>query len=73
MSVHVPQARVVRKGGILVVPPPLTLRQRLAQLEDALGPASRSFLAAVIGLWPLTSVLLLSLALVWLAAMQGSP
>jgi hypothetical protein len=73
MPPYIPQARVVRKGGVVVAPPPVPLRERLAAVEAGLGPRARGFVAAVFGLWPVTAVLLLSLGLMWLAMMQSSP
>ncbi len=60
---YLPQARVVRKGGLAVAPPPVPLRERLASFEASLGPRSHGFLAAVIGLWPITAVIAFALAL----------
>jgi len=54
-------------------PPPVPWRERAAAIEDNLGPRTRNALAAIIGLWPITAVLLLMLGLAWLSAMQGSP
>lgn len=68
-----PQARVVRKGGIAVAPPPIPLRDRFAAMEDNLGPRVRGFVAAVIGLWPVTAVVLLAFGLMWIAMLQSSP
>ncbi len=64
---------MVRKGGIVVARPPVPLRERLAAAEENLGPHARGFLAAVIGLWPITAVMLLGLGLMWVAMLQGSP
>ena len=65
----IPQARVVRKGGQLYAPPPAPPspeRNRFrAQLRDAA--------ALAIGLWPLTTVLLLAVGLLYIAGMNGSP
>jgi hypothetical protein len=72
MSPYLPQARVVRKGGIVVAQPPVPLRERVAALEENLGPRARSFLGAVIGLWPITAVMLLALGLMMVAMLQGS-
>ncbi|KAB2906815.1 MAG: hypothetical protein F9K40_06045 [Kofleriaceae bacterium] len=68
-----PQARVVRKGGIAVAPPPIPLRDRFASMEDNMGPRVRGFVAAVIGLWPVTAVVLLAFGLMWIAMLQSSP
>lgn len=58
-----PRARVVRKGGQLMTPPPEP--SRLAEL-------ARTALAYAIGLWPLTGVVLLAIGLLYLAGMSGS-
>jgi hypothetical protein len=68
-----PQARVVSKRGTAPAPPPVPWRERVAAFEDGLGPRARGALAAFIGLWPITAVVLLMLGLTWLSAMQGSP
>ena len=64
---------MVRKGGVAFAPPPVPWRERMAAIEENLGPRARGFVAAVIGLWPVTAVLLLMVGLAWLSAMQGSP
>jgi hypothetical protein len=56
-----------------VAPPPRPLRERLIAFEDSLGPAARSLLAAVVGLWPVTAVLLLALGLAYLQMMAAAP
>lgn len=71
MSAPLPHARVVRKGGVAVAPPPGPMRERLAALEAGLGPRTRDALAAIIGLWPVTAVLLLALGLMWLSVMNA--
>lgn len=60
---YLPQARVVRKGGLAVAPPPVPLGERLASFEQNLGPRAHDFLAAVIGLWPITAVIAFALGL----------
>jgi len=67
-----PQARVVRKGGIAVAPPPIPLRERFASIEENMGPRVRGFVAAVIGLWPITAVVLLAFGLMWISMLQSS-
>jgi hypothetical protein len=68
-----PQARVVRKGGIAVAPPPIPFRDRVAAIEENMGPRVRGFVAAVVGLWPVTAVLLLSFGLMCIAMLQNAP
>jgi hypothetical protein len=63
-----PQARVVRAAGQLVAPPPAPRGPRGPLAEHA-----RTFLAYAIGLWPLTSIVLLMFGLLYFAGMYGSP
>jgi hypothetical protein len=63
-----PQARVVRAGGQLVTPPP-----RPPEPPTAIARGLRSALEVAVGMWPLTSVLALSMALLYLAARFSSP
>lgn len=60
-----PSARVVRKGGVTVTMPPMPLAQRMAAVEEGLGPRTRAVLTAVVGLWPVTAVVILAFALLW--------
>jgi hypothetical protein len=60
-----PQARVVRKAGMLMTPPPTPPNEEPTTLRLALAYAC--------GLWPLTGVVLLMLGLLWMAGMNGSP
>lgn len=62
----------MRKGGIAVAPPPVPLRDRFASLEESMGPRVRGFVAAVIGLWPVTAVVLLAFGLMWISMLQSS-
>ncbi len=55
-----PKARVVRQAGVVVVPPPVPWQQRMAEAEAGLGTRSRAVLGAVIGLWPVTAVVMLA-------------
>jgi hypothetical protein len=61
----IPQARVVRKGGQLMVPPPVPRSAEPGILETALGYA--------IGLWPLTCVVLVLCGLLVMAGNNGAP
>lgn len=63
-----PQARVVRAGGQLVTPPPAPPAD-----PTPLARGVRSVLEVLVGMWPLTSVLALSMALLYLAARFSSP
>jgi len=50
-----PQARVVRKGGQLFTPPPSPRIQEPSAIRDGMHEA----LSVLVGLWPLTAVVLL--------------
>src|SRR5688500_10444404 len=63
-----PQARVVRAGGHLVSPPPSPPAD-----PTAVSRGLRSVLEVMVGMWPLTCVMALSLALLYLAARFSSP
>jgi hypothetical protein len=64
----IPQARVVRKGGLLIAPPPAPRRPPGPLMEQA-----RSALAVAIGLWPLTGVVMLMLILLYFAGTANAP
>jgi hypothetical protein len=61
----IPQARVVRKAGQLMAPPPVPRSDEAGILQTALGYA--------IGLWPLTCVVLLMCGLLVMAGNNGAP
>ena len=61
----IPQARVVRKGGQLMTPPPVPK-------SDEPG-AMHTFLAYAIGMWPLTAIVLLVFGLLIMAGNNGAP
>lgn len=61
----IPQARVVRKAGQLMAPPPAPRSAEAGALQTALGYA--------IGLWPLTCVVLLLCGLLVMAGNNGAP
>lgn len=65
----IPQARVVRKAGQLMAPPPAP------RTDDAgsLGVHVRTALAYAIGLWPLTCVVLLLCGLLIMAGNNRAP
>jgi hypothetical protein len=60
----IPQARVVRKAGQLMAPP---RAPRVEQPKSAVAGALRNALAAAIGMWPLTAVMLLILGFLVMA------
>lgn len=62
----IPQARIVRKAGRLMTPPPAPRR---AEPTDHL----RTALAYALGLWPLTAVVLLVCGLLVMAGNSGAP
>ncbi len=67
-SFDLPQARVVKKGGQLMAPPP-------TPPEDP-GPVAtqlREALAVAIGLWPLTAVVVLMVGLLIMAGHWSAP
>ena len=65
----IPQARVVRKAGRLVAPPPAPRSRDHASL----GEAARTALVYAVGLWPLTAVVLLLCGLLVMAGNNGAP
>lgn len=69
MTRNVPVARVVRQGGIAVVPPPVPLRDRAAAAYDGLGDGAKGFVAAVVGLWPITAAVGAGIAMCWASSL----
>jgi hypothetical protein len=63
----IPQARIVRHGGRLVVPP------RAPRPAYPVDGYFRTALTYVVGLWPLTCVVMLLAGLMVLAANMGVP
>ena len=70
MSPNVPVARIVKQGGVWVAPPPVSLRDRAAAAYDSLGVGSKGFVVAVVGLWPITLVLAVGIAMCWAATIS---
>jgi hypothetical protein len=64
-----PQARVVRKGGQLFAPPPPPRVQEPSVLRERVHDT----LAILVGLWPLTAIVLLCTGLVIMAGNNGAP
>jgi hypothetical protein len=64
----IPQARVVRKGGQLYAPPPAPKTQ-----EEGLRDHLFSALNMMVGLWPLTAIVLLATGLLIMAGNNGAP
>jgi hypothetical protein len=65
----IPQARVVRKGGQLMTPPPAPKTHE----PSSVGQAMRTFLTYAIGMWPLTAIVLLVFGLLIMAGNNGAP
>jgi hypothetical protein len=63
----IPQARVVRKAGQIMAPPPAPPDE-----GTALSQGVRAVFVYAVGLWPLTAVVLLMLGLLILAANNAS-
>ena len=63
----IPQARVVRKAGQLVAPPPLPKSDELTGIAKHL----RDGFAIAMGMWPLTAVVLLIFGLLIMAGNSG--
>jgi hypothetical protein len=66
-----PVARISKLGGISVPPPQRSLAERIAVGYDELGDGVKGFVSAVVGLWPITVILAMSLGLCWAATMSG--
>ncbi len=64
-----PQARVVRKGGHALPQPPVPPHHEPTPVRDHL----RALLAVAVGMWPLTTVVLLAFGLLWMAAFNIAP
>ena len=64
-----PQARVVRKGGQLFAAPPAPRVHEPSALREGV----HSVLAVLIGLWPLTAIVLLCTGLLIMAGNHGAP
>ena len=65
----IPQARVVRKAGQLMAPPPAPRSRDATSLAEIV----RTVVVYAIGLWPLTAVVLLMCGLLVMAGNNGSP
>ena len=65
----IPQARVVRKGAHVFAPPPAPRSNE----PSALREHARNVLAVALGLWPLTTVVLLVAGLLIMAGNNGGP
>lgn len=68
-----PSARTVKHRGVIVAPPLAPWTERAAATIEGWGPRRRAVVAAVVGMWPLTAVLLAALAMCWAAVLGNSP
>jgi hypothetical protein len=64
-----PQARLVRKGAQLFAPPPAPRVDEPSALRDG----ARQTLGLLIGLWPLTAIVLLCTCFFIMAGYNGAP
>ncbi len=64
-----PQARVVRKGGQQFAPPPAPKTHE----PTAMGEAIQNALGVIVGLWPITAIVLLCTGLLIMAGNNGAP
>jgi hypothetical protein len=65
----IPQARIVRKAGRLMAPPPAPRNQD----AGSLGAYARAALGYAIGMWPLTCIVMLLFGLLVMAGNNGAP
>jgi hypothetical protein len=64
-----PQARVVRKGAQQFAPPPAPRMVEPSAVREAMHDA----LGLLLGLWPLTAIVLLCTGLIIMAGNNGAP
>lgn len=64
----IPQVRVVRHGGRSFTPPPPPRTRERGELHARV----HDVLAAAIGMWPITAVLLLGVGLMWFSLLGGA-
>ena len=65
----IPQARVVRKGGQQFAPPAMPKSHEPSFVREQLQAA----VGVLVGLWPLTAIVLLCTGLLILAGNNGAP
>ncbi|MBK9037473.1 MAG: hypothetical protein IPL61_40555 [Myxococcales bacterium] len=70
---QVPTARTVKHRGVMVTPPGRPLGERIAAALDRLEAGPRAFVAAVIGLRPVTAVVAVGLGMCWAAVIGNGP
>jgi hypothetical protein len=66
----IPQARVVRKGAHVFAPPPAP---RTAAEPGSFNEQARNAIAVLVGLWPLTCVVMLAVGLLIMAGNNAGP
>jgi len=64
-----PQARVVRKGGQLYAPPPAPRVEEPSAFREGM----HNTLSVLIGLWPLTAIVLLCVGFFIMSATHSTP
>jgi hypothetical protein len=67
---RLPNARVHREGGAEVAPPSRPVGEHLRGTFAPLAAHGRNALQVVVGLWPLTVIMVVMAALIWSA---GTP
>lgn len=70
---HMPIARTVKHRGVAVVLRGQPWRVRANAAIEALGDGPRSFIAAVIGLWPVTATFAVGVLMCWAAVLGNGP
>ncbi|MBL8623755.1 MAG: hypothetical protein JNK64_20770 [Myxococcales bacterium] len=68
-----PSVRTVKHRGRVVAPRGRPVAVRLADAIEGLGEGPRAFLAALIGLWPVTIACGAGFGICWLAVVSGGP
>ena len=68
-----PIARTVKHRGRMVAQRGRPVAVRMADAIDRRGDGPRAFLAAVIGLWPVTIACGAGVGICWLAVVSGGP
>ena len=64
---RLPNARVFREAGAEVAPPSRPLAEQLRGAIDSLRGPGREALEVIVGLWPLTVIMVVAAALIWSA------
>jgi hypothetical protein len=64
---RLPHARVFREAGAEVAPPSRPVREQLRGALDSLRGPGREAAEVIVGLWPLTVIMIVAAALIWSA------